>query len=155
MSPYYQKLRASLGTEFLLIPSVAAVIHDDQGHLLLQEKHDGSWSLPAGAIEPGERPVDAICREVFEETGFECVGSEVIDVLGGSSYRHTYPNLDRVEYVIVLFRCAVKPSGPFSDRSETKRIGYFSREEMPPLALPYDLDVLFGDGSSRLRETRS
>ncbi len=152
MSPYYQKLRASLGTELLLIPSVAAVIHDNQRRLLLQEKHDGSWSLPAGAIEPGERPVDAICREVLEETGFECLESEMIEVLGGPSWRHTYPNLDRVEYVIILFRCTVKPSRPFSDRSETKRIAYFSREEMPPLALPYDMDVLFGDpGSAKSR----
>jgi 8-oxo-dGTP pyrophosphatase MutT (NUDIX family) len=34
--------------------------------LLLQEKASGErWSLPAGAIEPGETPEQAIVREVL------------------------------------------------------------------------------------------
>ncbi|RYD17210.1 MAG: NUDIX domain-containing protein, partial [Verrucomicrobiaceae bacterium] len=56
----------------------------------LQEKHDGTWSLPAGAIEPGESPAEAVAREVLEETGLTCISSEVIAVLGGGDFRFTY-----------------------------------------------------------------
>ena len=144
MSPYYQRLRVSVGKDLLIIPVVAAVIHDETGRLLLQEKHDGSWSLPAGTIEPGERPETAIEREILEETGLRCVSSRVLSVLGGSEFRYTYPNGDFVEYLIILFRCFVSiHSGAFSDLDETRSIRYFSRDEFPGLELPYDIDLLF------------
>ena len=143
MSPYYETLRRTVGRDLLLIPAVAALIHDEQHRLLLQQKHDGSWSLPAGAIEPGESPAQAVAREVLEETGYQCLSSTVVGVCGGPAFRHTYPNSGQVEYVIILFKCVAKPHQEISDTDETKRIQFFARSEMPPLALPYDLDLLF------------
>ncbi len=36
------------------------------------------WSLPKGKLEPGETDSEAAIREVFEETGLECIlGSEM------------------------------------------------------------------------------
>jgi 8-oxo-dGTP pyrophosphatase MutT (NUDIX family) len=57
MPSYLSELRSLVGTRLLLCPSVAAVIHDSAGKLLLQEKASREgWSLPAGAIEPSETP---------------------------------------------------------------------------------------------------
>lgn len=148
MSPYYQRLRAAIGTDLLLIPAVAAVIHDDAGRLLLQERHDGSWSLPAGAIEPGESPEAAIAREVLEETGMRCTDCRIIATLGGREFRHTYANGDRAEYLIVLFRCTVSEEATaFTDHGETRSVRWFTRGDFPGLALPYDTDLLFASGS--------
>ncbi|MGV3524031.1 MAG: NUDIX domain-containing protein [Candidatus Sericytochromatia bacterium] len=144
MSAYYQRLRAALGSELLLMPAVAAVIHDPQGRLLLQQTHDGSWSLPAGAIEPGETPEAAVAREVLEETGLRCTDVRLLQVLGGPNFRHTYPNGDRVEYVLLLFRCRVAAEAPVAfDVAETRSLRYVSRADFPGLELPYVLDVLF------------
>ena len=44
---------------------------------------------------------------------------------------------------MTLFRCKGKPDGEIRDRDETESVAFFGREEMPPLALPYDLDDLF------------
>lgn len=36
-----------------------------------QQKHDGTWSLPSGAIEPGENSDQAVVRGVREESGLD------------------------------------------------------------------------------------
>lgn len=53
--------------------SVGAVIRDKDGALLAlyRKKKPLGLSLPAGHIDPGETPADAIQREVYEETGLE------------------------------------------------------------------------------------
>lgn len=144
MSPYYRGLRARIGHALLLMPSVAAVIRDPVGRLLLQEKSSGEgWSLPAGAIEPGEGPEQAVRREVREETGLEVEPAGILGIFGGEAFRYVYPNGDAVEYVVVLYRCRVigEASGPLD--LETKALGYFAESEMPKLALPYPMETLF------------
>ena len=56
------------------ITVVAAVIRDTNGLVLLtQRKQDGHmgglWEFPGGKVDDGERPVDALIRELEEELG--------------------------------------------------------------------------------------
>jgi 8-oxo-dGTP pyrophosphatase MutT (NUDIX family) len=145
MSPYFKQLRAKIGHDLLLVPGVAAVIRDSTGRLLLQERSSGEgWSLPAGAIEPGESPEQAVQREVLEETGLVVAPTQVLGVFGGRHFRYVYPNGDAVESTVVLFRCAViRETGAALD-PETKSLRYFAEAEMPRLALPYPTEKLFG-----------
>jgi len=56
------------------IPAVAAVMIEDGRILLVKraaEPSKGKWSLPGGSVEWGESLVDALKREVREETGLE------------------------------------------------------------------------------------
>jgi addiction module HigA family antidote len=144
MSPYFQDLRSKVGHALLLVPSVAAVIRNGDGELLLQQKVGGAWSLPAGAIEPGETPEDAVRREVLEETALLVEPTEIRGVFGGSAFRHQYVNGDTVEYTVVLFRCRVLGASTNSLDPETRSLSYFSRERMPALALPYPMEALYG-----------
>jgi 8-oxo-dGTP pyrophosphatase MutT (NUDIX family) len=144
MSPYLRRLRAKIGHDLLLLPSVAAVIRDTEGRVLLQEKTSREgWSLPAGAIEPGESPEQAICREVREETGLLVKPQEIIGVFGGSNFRYIYPGGDEVEYTVILYRCV--PIGTSLEKlvSETRSLKYFSEGEMPTLGLPYPPSAFF------------
>lgn len=40
----------------------------------------GTWSLPGGHIEPGERAAEAASREVLEETGLTSIIKGLVDV---------------------------------------------------------------------------
>lgn len=141
---YLQKLRRKVGQDCLMVPSVAAVIRDDQGRLLLQLKAGSEgWSLPAGAIELGESPEEALNREVLEETGFKVLSASLIGGFGGDEFRYTYQNGDQVEYTVLLYRCdvqfpAAKPTDP-----ETVELRYFDVVDAPPLVLPYPKSALF------------
>lgn len=143
-SSYIAGIRARIGNELLLLPAVAASILDVRGRLLLQQKARAeSWSLPAGGIEPGESPAEAMLREAREETGWHVSIEHILGVFGGETYRHTYPNGDRVEYVVTLFRCRIIGGDGVPCDRDPLSLRYFDRAEMPALALPYPLDRLF------------
>ena len=143
-SLYIEELRRLVGTRLLLLPSVAASIVNEHGELLLQEKSGEPWSLPAGMIEPGETPEQAIVREVGEETGLVVQPRRLLGVFGGREFRYRYPNGDEVEYTVVLFRCVITGRTGRALDDETASLRYVARRRMPPLALPYPHDVLFG-----------
>ena len=56
------------------IPVVAAVLRDQAGRVLLQQRpagkhHGGLWELPGGKVESCENPRLALVREIAEELG--------------------------------------------------------------------------------------
>lgn len=55
----------------------------DDGKILLAHWNEGDrsgWTLPGGGIDPGEDPVDAVVREIAEETGYEAVAGELLGI---------------------------------------------------------------------------
>ncbi|WP_148573448.1 NUDIX hydrolase [Nocardioides caldifontis] len=73
--------------------SVAGAIEDDQGRFLCIKRRDnGHWEPPGGLVEPGETLLEALVREVQEETGYKISPGRVTGV---------YQNLER-DIVAVL-----------------------------------------------------
>ena len=54
-------------------PTVGALVTDDEGRLLLarraRDPYAGTWDVPGGFLEEAEDPLDALRRELREETG--------------------------------------------------------------------------------------
>lgn len=49
--------------------SAGGVVTNDEGKVLVVSQHGTSWSLPKGHIDPGENPLEAARREIYEESG--------------------------------------------------------------------------------------
>lgn len=142
MSDYYQNLRNKVGNGLIFMPSVAAIVRNVLGEVLLQNKGNGEkWSLPAGAIELGEAPAKAVVREVWEETGLTVVPLKVVGVFGGEDFRYEYPNGHQVEYNVFLFDCKIQSGELSPNDHETAELRYFKPIDMPELALPYPKEI--------------
>lgn len=141
MSPYYQQLREKIGTDLIFNPAVAAVIHNALGHVLCVKSQNGEWGLPAGAIEMGETPRQAVIREVAEETGLLVEPRQVLAVLGGEKFRWTYPDGNAVEYFIIVFRCQVMTGTLQPIDGEVTAFEYRTPESLSTLSLPYPLEI--------------
>ncbi|EOX3950214.1 NUDIX domain-containing protein [Vibrio alginolyticus] len=134
-----KEVRSKIGTMPLLIPGVAGIILNENKEPLLQQKSDGTWSLPAGMIEPQESPVEALTREVREETGLDVKVDRLLGVFGGEGFGFTYLNGDQVECTVIMFKCVVESSSQSVIDDETVSLKWFSKGNMPRLELPYPL----------------
>lgn len=138
ISPYLRELRTVVGPRLLLMPGVAAIVRDASERVLFMHRaDDGRWGLPAGAIDPGESPAQAIVREVREETGLDVRAIRVAGVFGGLGFRHRYPNGDEVEWTVTVFECEIAGGELAPQDGEALALRYFTPEEAPSLQLPY------------------
>jgi 8-oxo-dGTP pyrophosphatase MutT (NUDIX family) len=135
MSEYVRNLRAAVGHERLLLPSVSALIYDNIGRILLVRQRDGdAWSTPGGAIEFDETPADAVVRETWEETGLFVAATGIFGIYGGPNFIVHYENGDEAQYVMVAFDCAILSGTLRSDGVETTDVRFWSADEKPKLA---------------------
>ncbi len=151
MSAYYQELREKIGTQLIFSPGVAAIIRNASGEILFQRPSRDSeiWSLPAGAIELGETPAEAVKREVYEETGLHVRPHQLLGVFGGETFRFTYHDGNQVEYLVFMFECVVESGSLEAVDGESAMLEYFPVSLMPKLALPYPKEIFYAALSER------
>jgi len=134
---YIRELRELIGTRFLLLASVTAAIFDEHDRLLVVRitgRDDEFWTFPGGLIEPDERPLDAVVREVLEETGLVVCPSDIVGVHGGPEFRHTHRSGDETGYVMSTYLCDVIGGALRADDDEIADLRWVTRSDA--LALP-------------------
>lgn len=104
MSNYIQTLRNLIGNQTLLTVGCGAIIEDDKGRILLQQRTDHSeWGIPGGLLELGETFEETVKREVCEETGLTLEDLNLFGIYSGKNGFAEYENGDKVYSVQVIF----------------------------------------------------
>jgi 8-oxo-dGTP diphosphatase len=112
----------------MLTLGVFAAIFDKEGRILCVRMNYGThaWTTPGGRVELGESPLDALKREVLEETGLEVVPEELVGV-----YSKPHKN-----DIVLFFRAGVMAQNPWQPNDEIAQMGYFGRDDLPePMGL--------------------
>lgn len=98
-------------TDARLIAVAAGILKDAQGRVLIARRPPGGdiggfWEFPGGKLDPGERPEQALQRELLEELGIA-----VEAAVPFMTYRHEYPGRTVELNVFLVERYSGEPRG--------------------------------------------
>ena len=149
IAPHIARLRAVVGHELLLLPSVSLLIRDTDGRILLAKEagRDDGWGVPGGAVDIGESPAEAAVREAREEIGTDVRLVRLLDVLGGPDYEVSYPNGDLAAYVAAVYEARIVAGSPAPSDGELSEVAWFEPGELPGLRIsPFSRALLRATG---------
>lgn len=113
-------------------PTACALCVGDDGRVLLArragEPFKGYWDLPGGFLEEGEHPLDAIRREVREETSLEVEPEEFLGVWMDSYHD---PALGERSTLNLYWTARVR-SGEAEAADDVSEVAWFARDALPP-----------------------
>lgn len=132
MGPYLESIRSHIGSQCILLPGVRAIILNDRDEVLLQRRTDlDCWGLPSGSVELDETAVEALKREVWEETHLNVLQAESMALYSGPSQRFKYPNGDEVQCFSVAFIVRDWSGTPRADGVEGSEVRFWPLDELP------------------------
>ena len=102
---------------------VFAAIFDEQGRILCVKRGYGpkNWTTPGGRLEVAESPVEALEREVLEETGFLVQAVQVLGV-----YSATFK-----DDLVLSIEARIVSRSEWQPNEEISQAGFFAQDELP------------------------
>lgn len=111
---------------------VRGVVFSENKILLVKEIEDGGWTLPGGWADVCESPREAVCREIFEESGFETRPIRLLAIYDRSKHPHVPPFPFHIYKIFI--QCEITGGEPCCS-VETGGVEFFAEGDLPELSL--------------------
>jgi 8-oxo-dGTP diphosphatase len=115
------------------IPVVALVGRNENGQLLLVkrkvEPKKGFWALPGGFMDSGESSIQAVLREMEEETGLRGNVERLIDIYNHESKMYGY-------VIIIIYEVTII-GGELKAGDDAECADFFDIDKIPHLAFNF------------------
>jgi 8-oxo-dGTP diphosphatase len=135
------------------IVAVGGIVENEQEQVLLVKTQHGGWVFPGGQVEVGENLMDALIREIKEESGIDVVVSYLIGVYSNTGIHKWHDGVTDVPTKVMLdFMC--KPvGGELCTSEETSESHWFEKDKVldmviaPAIRIRYQAYLDFGGNS--------
>jgi ADP-ribose pyrophosphatase YjhB (NUDIX family) len=111
---------------------VRAAIFKEDNILLVQDRKEGSWSMPGGWADVNELPSKMVEREVLEESG---IISKAIKIIGIYEANRDREPLSVFHAYKIIFLCKIL-GGETRGSEETSSVQFFPMDQLPALTGP-------------------
>ncbi len=116
-----------------LVPSVTAVVVNEDGELLLVHKTDNNlWALPGGGMDLGEYMANAAVREVREETGLDVEVTGLVGIYSNPGHVIAYDDGEVRQQCSLCFTTRLL-GGELRTSDETRSVRFVPVHELDAL----------------------
>lgn len=112
------------------IVAVGGIVEDEQGNILLVKTHHGGWVFPGGQVEVGENLMDALIREIKEESGIDVAVSKLIGVYSNTGIHKFYDGVTDVPTKLMLDYICKPVGGELAISDETSDSRWVAKEKV-------------------------
>ena len=129
---YIKEIRKYIGHKTLLYPCATALIINKNNEVLLElRSDDNKYGYIGGMIEVDENIIDALKREIKEETNLDVISYSFFNIYSGIEFHHIYPNNDEISpidivFIVKDFKGTLKPQ-----EGEVKSLEWFKFDSLP------------------------
>mgnify|MGYP002725638408 CR=1 FL=1 len=102
------------------IVAVMGIVRNEKNEILLVKSPKRGWEPPGGQVENGEDLVTALKREIFEESGIECLIGNLLAVYSNVA------SMSTTKTKIMMMFEAIETGGELRTSSESVEVGWFS-----------------------------
>lgn len=111
------------------IVAVSGIVTNDCGEILMVKHHRYGWVFPGGQVEEGENLIDALKREILEETGVDAQVGEVFCITSNTDSHPGYNGVDVVPTKLMLDFLCTAVGGEARPSDENSETAWFPPDE--------------------------
>ena len=112
------------------IVAAAGVVLNEKDEVLLVNTYNDGWVLPGGEVEIGENLIDAVKREVFEESGIDVEVGEVFCISSNTASYPGYGGVKTVPTKVIFDFICQKTSGLIRGSDENSESKWFPKHQI-------------------------
>lgn len=112
------------------IVTVSGLIENDEGKILMIKSPDRGWEIPGGQVEAGEDLIQALKREVKEESGIDIEVGNLRAVSSNLENRVQPDGISPIGSIVNFGFIGKAISGRLTTSEESLQVAWFDRENI-------------------------